>query len=258
MKGYHVYFDNFYTSPTLCKRLFTLGFGSCGTVRLDRRGIPVTFKQATPNKGDITTYQDGNILGLKWKDKRYVSVLSTLHDDSMVSKQRCTRQATGGVEIVQKPAVIEDYNRYMGGVDKSDQLVTYYGFRRSKKWWNLPFIHLIELAMVNAYALYCYNTPKNERLTHLGFRLAVATSLLSIAQPIPAPRYLPSPAAANVPLRLMGHHFPEPAGGRPDCKVCSDRATGKRRPTKWQCKTCKVSLCVHPCFERYHTLKHYK
>lgn len=32
-RGYHVYFDNFYTSPALCKRLLTLGFGSCGTVR---------------------------------------------------------------------------------------------------------------------------------------------------------------------------------------------------------------------------------
>ena len=38
-KGYHVYFDNLYTSPTLCKRLFTLGFGSCGTVRIDQQGI---------------------------------------------------------------------------------------------------------------------------------------------------------------------------------------------------------------------------
>ncbi len=55
-KGYHVYFDNYYTSPTLCKRLLTLGFGSCGTVRLDRKGIPKSFKGATPNKGDIGTY----------------------------------------------------------------------------------------------------------------------------------------------------------------------------------------------------------
>ena len=258
-KGYHVYFDNFYTSPTLCKRLLTLGFGSCGTVRVDRRGIPVTFKKATPNKGDITTYQDGNILGLKWKDKRYVSVLSTIHDSSMVSKQRRTRQVAGGVEVVQKPAVIEDYNMYMGGVDKSDQLVTYYFFRRcSKKWWKRAFFHLIELAMVNAYILYCYNTPKREQLTHLQFRLAVASSLLCDAQPIPPPQHIPSPAAANVPLRLTGRHFPEPTGGRPDCKVCSDRMTGKRKQTKWQCKTCKVSLCIHPCFERYHTLKHYK
>ena len=258
-KGYHVYFDNFYTSPTLCKRLLTLGFGSCSTVRVDRRGIPVTFKKATPNKGDITTYQDGNILGLKWKDKRYVSVLSTIHDSSMVSKQRRTRQVAGGVEVVQKPAVIEDYNMYMGGVDKSDQLVTYYGFRRcSKKWWKRAFFHLIELAMVNAYILYCCNTPKREQLTHLRFRLAVASSLLCDAQPIPPLQHIPSPAAANVPLRLTGRHFPEPAGGRPDCKVCSDRMTGKRKQTKWQCKTCKVSLCIHPCFERYHTLKHYK
>ena len=167
-KGYHVYFDNFYTSPTLCKCLLTLGFGSCGTVRVDWRGIPVTFKKATPNKGNITTYQGGNILGLKWKDKRYVSVLSTIHDSSMVSKQRCTRQVAGGVKLVQKPAVIEDYNMYMGGVDKSDQLVTYYGFRRcSKKRWKHAFFHLIELAMMNAYILYCYNTPKREQLTHL-------------------------------------------------------------------------------------------
>ena len=86
-KGYHVYFDNFCTSLTLCKRLFTLEFGSCGTIRIDWQGIPVTFKQAKPHKGDITTYQDENILGLKWKDKRYVSVLSTIHDSSMVSKQ---------------------------------------------------------------------------------------------------------------------------------------------------------------------------
>ena len=78
-KGYHVYFDNFYTSPSLCKRLLTLGFGSCGTVQLDRRNIPATFKQAAPKKGEIATYRDDKILGLKWKDKRYVSILSHMH-----------------------------------------------------------------------------------------------------------------------------------------------------------------------------------
>ena len=112
--------------------------------------------------------------------------------------------------------------------------------------------------MVNAYILYCYNTPKKEHMTHLKFRLAVARALLEEAQPVPALRYQPPPAAANVPLRLTGRHFPEPAGGRPDCKVCSDRAAGNRKQTQWQCKTCKVAMCIYPCFERYHTLKHYK
>jgi len=142
-RGYHVYFDNFYTSPALCKHLLTLGFGSCGTVRIDRRNIPAKFKEAAPKKGEIATYHDGELLGLKWKDKRLVCMLSTIHDDSMVTKQRCTRLVSGGVETIQKPKVIEEYNQYMGGVDKSDQLVTYYGFRRcSEKWWKRAFFHL--------------------------------------------------------------------------------------------------------------------
>ena len=165
-----MYFDNFYTSPALCKRLLTLGFGGCGTVRLDRRNIPQSFKKAAPKKGEVATYRDGDVFGLKWLDKRFVSMLSTIHDDSMVSKERCSRQASAGVETIQKPAVIEDYNQFMGGVDKSDQLVTYYGFKHSsKKWWKRAFFHLLELAMVHAYILYCFNTPKKERMTHLKF-----------------------------------------------------------------------------------------
>ncbi len=103
---HHVYFNNFLTSPQLCKRLLTLGFKSCGTVRIDRKGIPETFRKATPTKGSIVTYRDEDMLGLKWKDKQYVSVLTTIHDDSMVTKQRRTRQVTGGLETTQKPKAI--------------------------------------------------------------------------------------------------------------------------------------------------------
>ena len=117
-----MYCDNYYTSPSLCKRLLTLDFGCCGTVRLDRRNILETFKKAAPKKGEIVTYQDDQVFGLKWKDKRFVSMLSTIHDDSMISKERRSRQVSGGVETIQKHAVVEEYNQYMGGVDKSDQL----------------------------------------------------------------------------------------------------------------------------------------
>ena len=111
-----MYCDNYYTSPSLCKCLLTLGFDFCGTVRLDKRNIPETFKKAAPKKGEIVTYQ---VFGLKWKDKRVVSMLSTIHDDSMISKERQSREVSGGVETIQKPAVVEEYNQYMGGVDKA-------------------------------------------------------------------------------------------------------------------------------------------
>ena len=92
-----------------------------------------------------------------------MSLLSTFHDDTMISKERRSRQAPGGVETIQKLLIIEDYSQYMGGVDKSDQLVVYYGFRRSsKKRWKGAFFQLMELTMVNAYIPYCYNSPKIE------------------------------------------------------------------------------------------------
>ena len=64
-------------------------------------------------------------------DKRQVVMLSTIHNDTMVEKRRQTRKVAGGVEAISKPKVIAEYNIYsvyMGGVDKGDQLITYYGF----------------------------------------------------------------------------------------------------------------------------------
>ena len=96
--------------------------------------------------------------------------------------------------------------------------------------------------MVNAYTVYCYNNPKKkERLTHLRFRLAVATALLQSSEPAPVQRHLPV-APEGLPLRLTGRHFPEPAGGQPDCKVCSDRGEKRRKQTQWQSKSCKVAV----------------
>ena len=66
----------------------------------------------------MSTRQDG-ILSLKWKDKRDVLLLSTFHDDTMLGKSRQSRRAVGGVEQISKPRVVEDYNQFMGGVDRS-------------------------------------------------------------------------------------------------------------------------------------------
>ena len=155
-----MYMDNFYTSPALFSDLRDMGFSACGTVRTNRRGMPAEFKQSLA-KGEVRSVAiDEGITAPKWADKRQVHMLSTLHDDAMVTKVRRTRHAVGGREEVRKPVMVEEYNKFIGGVDKSDQLLLYYGFsHRTVKWWRRAFFHLLDLAIVNAYILYSNSTP---------------------------------------------------------------------------------------------------
>ena len=151
-RGHHVFTDNYYSSPVLFAELRDLGFGACGTVHINRRGLPAEIK-ATLSKGDIiSALVDETMMALKWMDKRPVSMLTTIHDDTMMTKLRRTRRAEGGQEEVRKPVVVEEYNRFMGGVDRSDQLLSYYGFsHRTVKWWRRAMFHLLDMAVVNAY-----------------------------------------------------------------------------------------------------------
>ena len=54
-------------------------------------------------------------------------------------------------EVKEKPMVIADYNQFMLGVDKLDQLMAYYSFlHKSVKWWRKIF-WLLEVMVINAY-----------------------------------------------------------------------------------------------------------
>ena len=43
-RGHHAYMDNFYTFFVLFSDRHHLGFGACGSVRSDRRGLPAELK----------------------------------------------------------------------------------------------------------------------------------------------------------------------------------------------------------------------
>ena len=101
-KGYVVVTDNFYSSPALFRDQQQRGFGACGTTRRDRRGIPLTVRDAKLQRGEIVSSRDDGILSLKWRYKRDVTMLSTYHDDGMVTKNRRSRAAQGGVEDISR------------------------------------------------------------------------------------------------------------------------------------------------------------
>ena len=68
-------------------------------------------------------------------DKRVIHFLMTLHAATQdVTVKRRTKDGTQ--EEVNCPPCLHDYQAYMRGVDRSDQLMRYYNVgRRSTKWW---------------------------------------------------------------------------------------------------------------------------
>ena len=125
-------------------------------------------------------------------------------------------------EDIQKPKMIEEYNSYMGGVDKSDQLLSYYGFdHRSVKWWKRVAFHLLDLSIVNAYVMY-RQSKQEHYLTHEQFRIKLSKDLLLKAgiyfNDTPTQRPSASPVS-----RLTERHFPSkiPEQGKQHQMDCS-------------------------------------
>ena len=127
--------------------------------------------------------------------------------------------------------MIDQYNKFMGGVDKSDQSVTYYGFyHHSKKWQKQVFFRLVDTSLINAYLTYCKVTTSRQ-LIYMEFRLEVAEGLIERSG---AARSLPETPgdAMHLPVCLVGRdHYPEPGKTR-NCRVCS-RRDRKRKQTSF-------------------------
>jgi hypothetical protein len=96
-----------------------------------------------------------NLLAIKWKDICDVFFLTTAHED-VPSSRRDHHKI--------KPAAVLDY-KYKTGVDRSDQMLSYYSFeRKTIKCWKKLFFHQFDLAVVNAHILHNKTCKKNTSL----------------------------------------------------------------------------------------------
>ncbi|VDI63937.1 Hypothetical predicted protein [Mytilus galloprovincialis] len=76
-KNHHLVLDNAFTSPTLCRDLYTHNIYNTGTVRVHRKGMPRSFKTTRVAKGERVARQQGPIMAMKYGDRKEVTFLST-------------------------------------------------------------------------------------------------------------------------------------------------------------------------------------
>ena len=258
-KWYKVYFDNFFTSYKLLEDLYLDKILACGTVRQGRKEFPpILFdKEVTKplKRGEAIWRMKGPILALTWQDKKPVTISGTvtgIPSEEFPDTQR--RKKDGTLEKVSCPSIVSSYNRYMGGVDKNDQMKSYYGISvTGRKWWTRVFYDLIDRAIFNGKVLQD-ESPHHTSQSLKDFKVELSKSLVGCFS---SRRKWGRSSLENVPSRFVDRHFPDYLplnnnGKRMErrCVVCSEAK--RKKKNSYCCPDCDVGLCVAPCFRVYH------
>jgi hypothetical protein len=110
--GHHVIMNDWFSSPDLFYQLCSKQTGAMGTLHQNRKGVSAEIKSSKLKKGKhVSVYKD-RLMIMKWKHKKYICLIITIHDDKMVP----TRVQGQDKE---QPKIVTDYNSGMGGVDLS-------------------------------------------------------------------------------------------------------------------------------------------
>uniref|UniRef100_H2ZJ97 Uncharacterized protein n=1 Tax=Ciona savignyi TaxID=51511 RepID=H2ZJ97_CIOSA len=262
-KGHSLYMGRYYSSPKLYDALFTRLTTATGTCMVNRKDLPQVFIKQKLKRGGAISCRKSNLMALKWRDKRDVLMLSTIHNNE---RSDVSVHTPGGRRLKSKPVVVQDYNKNMVGVDHHDQMMAYYGFsKKSMKWYKKLFFHLISITTVNAHIV--YNKVRlqhgNPKITLLQFIEELVKELaMETTNKIGQKEQATSSTLQGPAGRLMGRHFisRQPGDHHKSCVVCNqksryNRVTKKikyKRSSFW-CERCGVTLCKVPCFEEYHS-----
>ncbi|PNF42548.1 hypothetical protein B7P43_G06920 [Cryptotermes secundus] len=213
------------------------------------RTIFDTLINAYLKKGDIHVRVRRNLTALASKDICDVYVLTNMHCPP-AEGSFCDEH---GNAI--KPAIVVDYNMHMGYVDKEDRMANGYSIsRRTWKWTNKLFFHLLDLTILNSFILL---SSCGAKLSHREFRLALVHNTLEhAARGPPHPqRFMGRPPAVSSAISRLEeatrHHWPTSSNKRLRCHVCSSR--GKWSYIRTKCTKCDIGLCISRCFQQYHT-----
>ncbi|KAH8041458.1 hypothetical protein HPB51_015820 [Rhipicephalus microplus] len=138
---------------------------------------------------DERVSQNDEVVLVRWQDNGTVNMASThLGVGNIGTVRRWSESQKVHVDI-DCPEVVLDYNKYMGGVDKLDFIMSLYPMRtRTKKWPVRVISHFASFALSNSWLEYLRDANKagllrKETLDMMAFQTDVANCLLNSNKP---------------------------------------------------------------------------
>lgn len=252
-QGFRVSMDNWYCSTRLADYLLRRQTGMRGTIR-ENRGVPQVLKDVALQPISSAFVRKNETLMIKFCDKKNIHFITTIDKVGSVDKRR----VLPGNRVInyQKPLAIQRYNEHMGGVDITDQYISYIdATRRSHAWFKKLGIHMLQRLLLNSYV--AYKEEKNQKATFVDFTQEAVAHLTGIEpenKKVRRPRPIPGaqvPAAAAHEMEKIPN-TENRSKVQKKCRVCA--RDGRRKDSRYQCKTCpdKPGLCMG-CFTKYHS-----
>lgn len=108
------------------------------------------------NVNEVKYFRNNEVLFCAYREKKCVKnpvlLISTKAEEQNVT----IRKNRHGREIHStKPAIIQSYNAFMGGVDESNKMLyTYLDEQRTVKYWKRVAFNIISRMILNAYIIY--------------------------------------------------------------------------------------------------------
>jgi hypothetical protein len=147
-KNHIVNIDSYFTSYDLFKVLSEKKIFARGTARSNKKNFPkdILNPKCVKNQEEKKVLQRGKIVAYAWRDKKTIFFLSSADDPTLDNLEVWRKQKDGTQILVASPAVVQNYNLKMNGIDKSDQTQTEYpSFRICRRWWTYIIFFLLDL-----------------------------------------------------------------------------------------------------------------
>ncbi|MCL4142327.1 UNVERIFIED_CONTAM: hypothetical protein GTU68_050401 [Idotea baltica] len=276
-KNHKVYFDNYFTSLKLLQELKNKGILALGTIRPNRMlGAQKLLKteKVLKNEGrgsyDWRVDCTSDVRIMKWNDNSTVHFASTFIGCELGEKAKRWSSKDKEYILVDCPKMVHEYNKFMGGVDLNDMLLSQYRIRlKSNKWYMAIFYYVIKVAVTNGWLLYRrHQSLRNAKFVSLlEFQIEIASCLVKAGKlptelmrsrgrtslSEPKPKRSKTCAVNPIPSKDIRHdalgHFPKVDEKQHRCRHCSYGYT------KIFCTKCQIFLCLtkdRNCFYSFH------
>ena len=232
------------------------GIYATGTLKVDRKDVPKDVKELKEALGGKkvphgTGYylRDGDLVDVCWRDNKPVLALSVSYpghqSDTKVTRKVGSSASTAAWQEIFRPLIIQNYNQFMGGVDKSDEFLAYHNIlRKTVRYWKTLFYHLIDIAVVNAFVIYNIKATKMgaKTVTENDFRDTLVLQIIEKygrhkrGEPGPG-----RPSRSECRVKHGSKVFDVTQKAR--CQYCG--LQGETKWTQWKCTDCQFhpALC---------------